>query len=198
MSNYFLKLATEKDFSYCGEAGYCIKCLYRFHRDFINPIELARGEPSTDLLSVSLHEFLRLRGWREHLAEEMLTLPISDFLKLQYWDGHLRMAFFCLREHDLQAQALESWLQSFDDGIRFADVVLFYLVKPSYVGTPVGDAWIQKTVALAEQTKDLSLVESLVWTLGRSASNHPAFVSLAKELSQYSPSITKALNETAT
>lgn len=197
ISNRFLELATAADFSYCGEPGYCTKCLWRFHRDFINPIEQVRGEPLTDLTKVSLHEFLLFRGWREHLSDELLTLPISEFRKLKYWDGHLRTAFFCLRDRDLQALVLQRWLQTFGSDIRFADLVVFHFVKPAHVGTEVGDAWVQAAIALAEQSRDISLVESLVWTLGRSASPHPRLLTLATELGQHSPSITKALNETS-
>ena len=195
MSQRFLELATAGDFSYCGEPGYCTKCLFRFHRDFIAPIEQARDEPPTDLTKVSLHEFLLLRGWREHLADELLTLPISEFRKLKYREGHLRTAFFCLRDRDLQTLVLQRWLQTFGGDIRFADVVVFYLVKPAHVGTEVGDTWIQAATDLAEQSRDFSLVESLIWTLGRSASAHPRFWALAAELDQRSPSIKKALNE---
>ena len=196
MSNRFLELATAGDFSYCGEPGYCTKCLWRFHRDFINPIEQARGEPPTDLTKVLLHEFLLLRGWREHLADELLALPISDFRKLNCWEGHLRTAFFCLRDRDLQALVLQRWLQTFGGDIRFADVVVFYLIKSAHVGTETGQPWIQAAIALAEQSRDISLVESLVWTLGPSASAHPSFLTLATELGQHSPSITKALQQT--
>ena len=197
MSNRFLELATAGDFSYCGEPGYCTKCLFRFHRDFIAPIEQARGEPPIDLTNVSFHEFLHLRGWREHLADELLTLPISEFRKLKYWVGHLRTAFFCLRDRDLQAHVLQRWLQTFGGDIRFADVVVFHFIKSAHVGTEIGDAWIEATIALAEQSRDISLVESLVWTVGCSALAHPNFLILATELGQHSPSITKALNETS-
>jgi hypothetical protein len=197
MSNRFLELATAGDFSYCGVPGYCTKCLWRFHRDFINPIEEARGELPTDLTKVQLHEFLLRRGWREHLADELLTLSIPEFLRLQYWNGHLRMAFFCLRDHDLQALVLRRWLTTFSDDVHFGDVVVFYLVKPAHVGTDIGDAWIKKAVALAERTQDASLVESLIWTLGRSASAHTGLFTLATEMGQRSPSIAKALFETS-
>ena len=195
MSNRFLELATAGDFSYCGSPGYCTKCLWRFHRDFINPIEQAHGELPTDLGKVPLHEFLLLRGWREHLADELLTLPIPEFMRLKYWVEHLRMAFFCLRDRDLQASVLHRWIAMFCDDVRFADVVVFYLIKPAHVGTDVGNVWIHKAIILAESSRDVSLVESLVWAVGRLISAHPSLLTLATDLGQRSPTITKALDE---
>ena len=197
MSNRFLELATAGDFSYCGEPGHCTKCMFRFVRDFVKPIGIAHGEPASSYEDVWPQEIFRRRVTQEQLANELLGLPTAEFVKLQYWEGHLRTAFYCLGDHELQAAVLQRWLESPLNDVRFVDVVIFYLVRSGHLHTPVGEAWIKTAVALAERTKNWSLVESLVWTLRRSISEHPTFASLARELSQQSPSILKALNETS-
>ena len=197
MSNRFLALATAGDFSYCGEPGYCTKCLFRFVRDFITPIGLAHGEPVATFQDGWPQEIIHRRITQERLAAELLDLPISEFVKLKYWEGHLRTAFYALRDVDLQAAVLQRWVESPLEDVRFVDVVIFRFIRHSHLYTPIGDAWIRTAIELAEQTKDWSLVETLVWTLGRSISEHQAFASLARELSQQSPSILKALNETS-
>jgi len=197
MANLYLQQATARDFSYCGNPGDCTKCLFRFLWDFMTPIGEAHGEPPSAFKDVSPREVLHRRAWQEYLAQELLALPLGEFLKLQYWEGHLRMAFFCMRDADLQATVLQRWLESPLEDVRFVDVVMFYLIRHGHLRAPVGDAWVKAAIAMAERTKDRSLVESLVWTLRRSISDHPSFAALARELSQQSPSILKALNETA-
>ena len=197
MSNLFLQQATAGDFSYCGEPGYCTKCLFRFVRDFTTQIEEAHGAPTAAFQNSWPQEVLHRRLTQEHLAAELLDLPITKFVKLQYWEGHLRTAFYALRDLDLQASVLQRWLESPLDDVRFVDVVVFRLIRPSHLDAPVGDAWIRAAIGLAERTKDWSLVETLVWTLRKSISDHPSFADLARELSQHSPSILKALNETS-
>lgn len=197
MSNLFLQLATAKDFGYCGEPGYCTKCLFRFLRDFMTPIGEAHGEPPSAFKEVSPREVLHRRAWQEYLHQELVELPLGEFVKLQYWEGHLRMAIFWVANPDLQASVLHRWLESPSDNVRFVDVVIFYIIRSGHLHTPVGDAWINAAIELAERTKDWSLVESLVWTLRRSISDYPSFGNLARKFGNQSPSILKALNEAA-
>jgi hypothetical protein len=196
MSNLFLQQAKAHDFSYCGEPGFCAKCMFRFVRDFVTPIDESHGESTSGYEKAWPQEIFSRRSTQEHLAKELFELPISEFVKLQYWEGHLRMAFHAVRDPDLQASVLQRWLESPLKDVRFVDVVVFYLIRHGHLHAPVGDAWVKAAVALAEHTKDRSLVESLIWSLGRSIANYPTFASLARELGQQSPSIAKALNET--
>lgn len=197
MSNLFLQLATARDFSYCGEPGFCTKCSFRFLRDFVTPIGETHGEPASAFENAWPQEIFSRRSTQEQLAKELLDLPISEFVKLQYREGHLRMAFYAMRDPDLQSSVLQRWLESLLDDVRFVDVVIFHLIRHGHPHTPTWDAWIKATVALAERTRDWSLVESLVWTLRQSIADYPSFANLARELGQQSPSIAKALNETS-
>lgn len=197
MNNLFLQLATARDFSYCGEPGFCAKCSFRFLRDFITPIGETHGEPASAFENAWPQEIFNRRSTQEQLAKELLGLPIYEFVKLQYWEGHLRMAFYAMSDPALQASVLQQWLESPLDDVRFVDVVIFYLIRNGHGHAPIGVSWINAAVALAERTKDWSLVETLVWTLRKSISDYPSAANLARELSQQSPSILKALNETS-
>jgi len=112
MSNLFLQQATARDFSYCGEPGFCTKCLFRFLYDFATPIGVAHGEPASAFENGWPQEILRRRSTQEHLAKELLDLSIAEFVKLQYWEGHLRTAFYAMHDSDLQESVLRRWLES--------------------------------------------------------------------------------------
>jgi hypothetical protein len=170
--------------------------MFRFVRDFVAPIDKAHGLSDPASHEGWPNDVFRHRPTQEHLAKELLDLPLGDFVKLKYWDGHLRMAFHAMSDSDLQSAVLTHWLESGWNDARFMDLVAFYIIRPRHLHTEIGDAWIRASVALAESTNDRSLVESLVWILGRSISEYPSFATLAHELGQQSSLISKALNET--
>ena len=93
---------------------------------------------------------MQLRGWRERLVEEMMNLPISDFMKLRYWDDHLRMAFYFINDGEMEASLLWSWLATFGDDVRFAELAVSSLNRHPH-GTKLVDAWSQKAHSLRNQ-----------------------------------------------
>jgi hypothetical protein len=192
-----LERARASDWSYCGEPGECTKCNLRFRREIIEPIEESLGCLTPDLRSLRFPDFKKLRSWREHLAEELLSLPLNEFRKLQHWEGHLRMAFFFLRDRELESEILTKWLRDIGDDVEFVDSVIFHLIRRRHTGSSIGSAWIERGIALADSTRNESLVESLVWTVGNSLSSHATLARLATTLSDGSPAIANALKDTS-
>jgi len=60
------------------------------------------------------------------------------------------MAFYFINDVDLEASLLRRWVVTFGNDLRFAELVVSYLIRHQY-GTEVGDAWTQKTHSLLNQ-----------------------------------------------
>ena len=194
MRQSFLDFARAGDFSYCRP--YCAKCYFRFLRDFIEPMERARGTwPNGGYPSgMWWPQIMGLPGVKDHLTEELENLPLAEFLKLKHWDGHLAVAFTMLNDQDLQARILRHWFDTCPDDVRFVDVVIFDLLSRAVGLGELRDDWISKAVNMALARRDYSLVETLVWRLSGSLEKYPALLALATELQQTSPRITKSMS----
>lgn len=205
MINLLVDLVRSKHFKCCGEIGRCGKCLSRFITDIINPIELANGSEPLKSGDYGLYNFgpytfynpknfMSVGKRAEHLANELLSLPIEEFIKLEDWAEIMRMAFYGLPDKDLRSLILRKWLIAVGSNIRVTDVLLFYILRKEPIDPDVYEAWIQKAIDLAKQSRDISLVESLILTINSSISKYRSLLDLATELSQKSLAIQKALN----
>jgi hypothetical protein len=80
---------------------------------------------------------------------------------------------------------LTAWLPQLDRHIRLADLILFHYVRRGALFAPMSvevlQQWREKCVDLAVQTKDESLVESLICTLGKYR-NNPALDAVIRDL----------------
>src|SRR5947209_6249183 len=100
------------------------------------------------------------------LSDALADLDISQYTTLRNWDDCIRIAFLHLPFPPQREKVLMRWLPQLDLNIRFADVVLFYVVRYLESDDPVRQAWISSCAKLAVKSNDTSLVESLVWVLG--------------------------------
>ena len=91
---------------------------------------------------------------------------------------------------------LDSWLSQagIADHVRLIDSVIFYLVRPLR-DTAARRRWTAAGAAIAARTGDVSLNETLVWSLGPKVEAFPALVSRLREL-RASPQVSRALDET--
>ena len=126
------------------------------------------------------------------LANQLSELTPSEIVKLPNWDDCIRLAFFEIPLPGPQEKVLTSWLHNLHNDVQFADVVLFYIIRSLPFRESIGKDWIEKCVSLAIDTKNESLIESVLWTLGAKAKNYPAFLELAGQLT-LSPTVVKAL-----
>lgn len=129
-------------------------------------------------------------------VQKLADLDIKEYVGLRGWDDCLRIAFLYLPFPGQHEKVLNAWIAKLDGEIRFADVVLFYVVRTLPLGKEVGKSWISACIALATPSKDESLVESLVWVLRSELSLYEALLNLAKNMSATSFKVRRALMET--
>jgi len=75
----------------------------------------------------------------------------------------------------------------------FGDVVLFRIVRFLSEGDCVRESWIQAAVPIAVNTRDHSLIETLLLVLRGSASRFPELVAVAIELTANSKQINRVV-----
>ncbi len=126
------------------------------------------------------------------LARMLSELRPPDIVALPNWENCIRLAFFEITLPGPQERVLESWVNYLDREIYFADVVLFYVVRSLPFGQSVGKLWIDKCISLALSTQDESLIESLLWTLGKEVDTYADLFNLAHQMKAF-PKIAKAL-----
>lgn len=88
---------------------------------------------------------------------------------------------------------LESWLPHAGKRIRFFDVVLYNLVRCLPETNIIRTQWINKGIAIAVQTKDFSLIESLILILRSEAVQHEPLMHLAKQFAADSKQMKRVL-----
>jgi hypothetical protein len=142
------------------------------------------------------------------LVDEIADVDLSELMSISNWQDCLCSVFERLwspggpsiLELPERSYVLERWLKKVERPgwrqLRFADVVLYYLVRRMPRGHSVRDRWIQRCVELAEATQDDSLVESLLYTLREEAGRFPPVALLARKLSGTSPVVAKAWRRT--
>jgi hypothetical protein len=131
------------------------------------------------------------------LAQALADLNIDEYIRLRIWDDCLRIAFLHLPFPGQHEKILNSWIPKLDRNIRFADVVLFYIVRSLPFGKEVSRAWISACVDLAASFKDESLVESLIWVLRSDVAKHEELLRIAQNLSATSFKVKRALMDTS-
>ena len=127
------------------------------------------------------------------LADALADVNVDELTSFAKWDDAIEIA---VRDLPLPSQAtslLESWLPRAEENVRSFDVVLYKLARYFPEEHPVKAQWIAKGIALAVQTRDFSLVESLILTLRGKAVQHEELISLAKQFAVESKQMQRVL-----
>jgi len=88
-------------------------------------------------------------------------------------------------------EVLSVWLEKWGDNPRIAAYILYYFVR--FAGNEAASHWVSSCVDLAIKTGDPSLTDSLCWILGGGISCYPQLLEQAKDHSEHSKSVRKAL-----
>jgi predicted nucleotidyltransferase len=131
--------------------------------------------------------------WGGPLVNALSNVDLDELTSIPHWDDAIEIA---VRDLPLPGQAsalLEAWLERADGNIRFFDSVLYKLVRYLPEENSVRGQWIAKGIALAEKTRDFSLVESLMLTLRGKAVQHEQLMTLAKQLAVESKQMQRVL-----
>lgn len=128
------------------------------------------------------------------LSNLLSNLDLDEFTRIGKWLDCLRIAFIHLPFAPQRDGLLKNWLPYARTNVRFADGVLYYIVR--YTGGEVRESWVSSCVDLALESKDPSLVESLIWTLGSDLTHYPNLADIALTLVTASPKVQTALRKT--
>jgi hypothetical protein len=164
-----LRKAEEK--RWCMEP-YCSTCGARDYRIALRDIGGKLGTPLVNVLAeIDRDELISFENWGDAVVIAVRDLPLPG-----------------------QATALlESWLKRADQNIRFFDGVLYKLVRYMPESDPVRQKWIEKAVSLSVQTRDFSLVESLLLTLRERAVAYEQIIDIAREHAETSSQMRRVL-----
>jgi hypothetical protein len=131
------------------------------------------------------------------LVRALAEADLHRLCGLAVWSNCVRMAFDFLTDPAQGDQVLTAWLPQLAQHIPLADLVLFYRVRTGILFAPmsisVRDRWVAACVDLAIASRDASLLESLVRTLGTETKQYPQLQLVLSEVRRHSPRLERAL-----
>ena len=151
---------------------YCTTCGSKEYRNKLKELAGPLGGPLADALAeIDIDELTTISNWQDGLLIAINDLPMS-----------------------MQVEGiLEAWLPRIDENIRFADYILFKLVKCFPKKNKTRMNWINTCITVAIDSKDFSLVESLILVLGQDAKKHSKLITMAKNLASTSVQMKRVL-----
>ncbi len=151
---------------------YCTTCGSHEYRNKLKELAGPLGGPLANALEgIDIHELTSLPKWQDGLLIAVIDLPMSMQV-----DGILR-----------------AWLPKAIGNIRFADYVLFKVARYLPRQNDTRRDWINTCMAMAIDSKDFSLVESLILVLGQDAMNHPELMTIATDHAKTSGQMRRVL-----
>lgn len=118
----------------------------------------------------------------ESLAEDLLKTHPLELLVHPSWSRALRIAAYDFRLMDWDS-ILQSWLSKAGGNINFLDHVFFYLIENVLCKSETREKWANVCIETALDSKDPSLLESLIRVLGVSAATRTELIETALEVS---------------
>jgi hypothetical protein len=134
------------------------------------------------------------------LVEALSTLELNDLWKYPDWRNAIHIALSEIHIASDMDKVLRSWLPNISKNILLADIVLFYFVRRGSLFAPMSIEmlyeWRNACIGLAISTKNESLFESLIYTLGRDIKNNAFLWDEILNVSENSQNIQLALKQT--
>lgn len=121
-------------------------------------------------------------------------MSLSDYVTIPEWDDAVRVAFLHLRWPGQRERVLDAWLAQSDAPIHFIDVALYHMIR-HYGDCELRRRWVSACIERALATRNGSLTESLLWTLGAGIRSEPRLVELALQLADTYPPVRKPLQK---
>ena len=151
---------------------FCTTCGSKEYRDKLKELAGPLGGPLANALSdIDINELSAIPNWQDGLLIAINDLPMS-----------------------IQVEGiLKAWLPEIACNIRFADYILFKLVKYLPRNNETKTDWINSCIDVAINKNDFSLTESLVLVLGEDAKEYSELIATAKKFAKSSSQMKRVL-----
>ena len=151
---------------------YCTTCGSREYRDALKELSGPLGGRLADALAdIDLQEISLLPNWQDALLVAVMDLPLS-----QQVEG-----------------VLEAWLPKISDHVALADLILYKIVRYMRKDNVTRNNWIERCIDIAINSRNFSLIESLLLVLRREVWNYRKLIAIAKEYSHSSAQMDRVL-----
>jgi len=151
---------------------YCTTCGAREYRNALRELSGPLGGGLADALAeIDLQEISLMPNWRN-----ALLTAIMDLSFLPQLEG-----------------ALNAWLPKISDNVVFADFILYKIVRYMRKDNTTRNDWITRCIDIAINSRNFSLVESLLLVLRRDAWDHPKLIAIAREHANASEQMERVL-----
>lgn len=130
------------------------------------------------------------------LIDDLCALDAVELTSYPIWLNCLRLYTHTIQSPGQYSILLRAWLPQMERSVRFADGVLFYIVRKIHEEFPEKKLWVEKCVDLALRTADHSLVESLLLYLKGNVCRHPELVRRAEKIALVDRKVAKVLAKT--
>ena len=150
----------------------CTTCGSSEYRNALRELSSPLGGRLADALAdIDLREISLLHNWQDALLVAIMDLPIS-----QQVEG-----------------VLEAWLPKISGHIVFADLILYKIVRYMRKDNATRNNWIERCIDIAINSRNFSLIESLLLVLRREVWNYRKLIAIAKEYSYSSAQMDRVL-----
>jgi hypothetical protein len=151
---------------------YCTTCGTHEYRNLLKDLAGPLGGGLADALAdINPQDLISIPNWQDALLVAITDLPIS-----------------------LQVEGvLKAWLPKTTDNIFLADFAVYEIVRYLPIGNETKNRWIEHCMVMALNTKDFSLIESLILVLRQDALNHSELIAIAKEHANTSEQMRRVL-----
>jgi hypothetical protein len=151
---------------------YCTTCGSREYRKALKDLSGPLGGGLANALcDINFQEITSIPNWQNALLVAIIDLPISMQV----------------------GGVLKAWLEKTGSNIFFIDLVLYKIVRHLPKDNETRNLWIDHCMSVALNTKDFSLVESLILVLRQDALDHSELISIAKEYAKTSAQMRRVL-----
>lgn len=128
------------------------------------------------------------------LADSLADLDLKEITKLPNWQDAVLIALMELSSSIQVEGILNAWIsKSKDDDIDVLDLILFKVIKNLPPNNLLRVQWISRCIKLAIQTKNPSLVESLVLVLKHEFVNNSELFAIASDIARDSKQMQRVL-----
>lgn len=128
-------------------------------------------------------------------VESLSSTDLNDLQNAPSWRDCTLIALCDLGTAGRSA-ILRAWIRHVRHHLHLADVILYYVVREMPLEPTLAAEWIAACEELAASTGDVSLIESLIFTLKSDLPEHAALRTLAEAAAPTHPVIQRALDHT--